>query len=327
MFFHNSRIFHTLVKDLDNLGDELNLGRLFYKPEWSDFLQYISHIYLQAKDLESFLSEVEFSLRRTYGYRKLSSEKRSLLTKSVIGYAKSINKGLAKMSDNTGFSTVSINNTIRSLQEIQITRNDWNKDNIFSPQSNTLKKLVGIMLNTPEIKDSIDKIHKSKNSLDRSSISKIITDWVSGKSIEFIAKKYYNNDVSKCTKAVYSNIVNNATWGIASMQQLPQSGIDWDNLQEEEKRQLKNLPSMIYYGVNSEEAVLLRKENVPRTVASRFGEIMKDEFGINATLSKKSNEVTNWLLRKNWNTVISSSSNISGDEYKKIWKKLIGIDQ
>ena len=316
-----------MVKDLDNLGDELNLGKLFYKPEWSDFLQYISHIYLQAKNLDAFLSEVEFSLRRTYGYRKLTPEKKSKLTTSVIEYAKSINKGLAKISDNTGFSTVSINNTIRSLSEIQITRDDWNKDSIFSPQSNTLKKLVGIMLNTPEIKDSIDNIHKSDNSLDRSSISKIITDWVSGKSIEFIANKYYNNDVSKCTKAVYSNIVNNATWGIASMQQLPQSGIDWDDLQEEEKRQLKNLPSMIYYGVNSEEAVLLRKENVPRTVASKFGEIMKNEFGINAILSKKSNEVTNWLLEKNWNSVISSTSNITGTEYKKIWKKLIGISQ
>ena len=92
------------------------------------------------------------------------------------------------------------------LGEIQITRDDWNKDNIFSPQSNTLKKLVGIMLNTPEIKDSIDNIHKSDNSLDRSSISKIITDWVSGRSIEFIANTYYNNDVSKCTKALIGQL-------------------------------------------------------------------------------------------------------------------------
>lgn len=314
-----------MVEDLDDLGTGFNLGKLFYIPEWSDFLQYISHIYLQTENFDTFLSEVEFSLRRTYGYSKLSQEKKSKLTSSVIEYAKTLNKGLAKMSDNTGFSTVSIFNTINQLKGIEIKREDWNVNNMFSPQSKTLQKLVGIMLRTPEIKKSIDEINSFDKTVDKNSISKIITDWVSGKSIEFIAKKYYNDDISKCTKAIYSNIVNNATWGLASMQQLPQSGINWDNLSEIERRQLKNLPSMIYYGVNSEEAVLLRKENIPRTIASNIGIHLKNEFG-NEALMKSSSEIVNWLQEKNWQSLIPTTKNITSDEYKKIWKKLAGIE-
>ncbi len=315
-----------MVDDLDKLGDDLNLGKLFYIPEWSDFLQYISHIYLQAENLDAFLSEIEFSLRRTYGYRKLTPEKRSKLTTSVIEYAKSIkNKGLAQMSDNTGFSTVSISNTINQLKGIDIKREDWNANNMFSSQSKTLQKLVSIMLKTPEIKQKIDEINSFDKSVDKNSISKIITDWVSGKNIEYIARKYYENNISKCTKAIYSNIVNNATWGIASMQLLPENGINWDNLPETERRKLKNLPSMIYYGVNSEEAVLLRKENIPRTIANHLGNKLKGEFG-NEALIKKSTDIQGWLQEKNWQSIIPSNKYISGDEYKKIWKKLAGIE-
>lgn len=315
-----------MVEDLDKLGDDLNLGKLFYIPEWSDFLQYISHLYLQAENLDAFLSEIEFSLRRTYGYRKLTPEKRSKLTTSVIEYAKSIkNKRLAQMSDNTGFSTVSISNTISQLKGIEIKREDWNANSMFSPQSKTLQKLVGIMLKTPEIKQKIDEINSFDKSVDKNTISKIITDWVSGKSIEFIANKYYENNISKCTKAIYSNIVNNATWGIASMQQLPENGINWDNLSDTERRQLKNLPSMIYYGVNSEEAVLLRKENIPRTIANNLGNQLKGEFG-NEALMKNSSDIISWLHEKNWQNIIPTTKNISGEEYKKIWKKLAGIE-
>jgi hypothetical protein len=184
------------------------------------------------------------------------------------------------------------------------------------------------MLNTAEIKQNISDIASFNKIADKTTIANIITDWVSGKSIEQIAQKYYSNDISKCTKAIYSDIVNSATWGIAAMQQLPQSGINWDNLTEIERRQFKNLPSMIYYGVNSEEAVILRKENIPRTIANNLGKELEREFKQNS-LTKNSHELINWLNNltiEKWQTVIPANKKITGDEYKKIWKKLAGIE-
>jgi replicative superfamily II helicase len=317
-----------MVKDLDEIGSDFNLGRLYYKPEWSDFLQYISHLLLQSQNLENFLTEVDLSLRRTYGYNKLPNDKKELLKKSVIEYAKKIKPGLPKLSDSTGFSTETIWRTMNNLKEIGINRDDWQKDKLFSTKNDTLKKLVGIMLNTAEIKQNITDIATFNKVADKTTIANIITDWVSGKSIEQIAQKYYSNDISKCTKAIYSDIVNSATWGIAAMQQLPQSGINWDNLTEIERRQFKNLPSMIYYGVNSEEAVLLRKENIPRTIANNLGKELEKEFKQTA-LTKNSQELVSWLNNlaiEKWQTVIPANKKITGDEYKKIWRKLAGIE-
>lgn len=321
-----------MVDDLNQLGSELDIGKLYYKPEWSNFLQYISHIYGQARNLEDFLSEVELALGRTYGYRKLSENQKQQLTKGVKEYAKSINPGLAKLSDNIGFSTETIKQTIMQLKEIDISKESWKKHNLFSPESGTLQKLVGIMLKTPEIKKQIEDINVSGTGIINSSVANIINDWVSGKEIKEIAKKYFDGDdekaISKCTKAIYSKIVNSATWGIAAMQQIPNSGIDWDKLSDEEKRQYRNLPSMIYYGVNSEEAVMLRKGNVPRTIAGNLGKEFGREFG-EAAFQKPPLELSDWLNNlsvEKWQAAIPRNKEITGSEYKKVWRKLVGIE-
>jgi replicative superfamily II helicase len=325
-------VLTTMVNDLNDLGDDLNIGQLFYKPEWSNFLQYISHIYTQARDIEEFLSEVELSLRRTYGYRKLSEPDKQKLAQGVKEYAKSINKGWAKLSDSTGFSTETIRHTIMQLKEIDIHKDSWNKNNLFSKESGTLQKLVGIMLKTPEIKKQIEEINATGAGIGNSSVANIINDWVAGKEIKEISKAYFGGEdeksISNCTRAIYSKIVNSATWGIAAMQQIPNSGIDWNSLTYEEERQFRNLPSMIYYGVNSEEAVLLRKGNVPRSIASNLGRELESEFGKEA-LKKKPIEINEWLNNLSvdkWQAVIPQNKEINGIEYKKIWKKLVGIE-
>ncbi len=325
-------VLTTMVSDLNDLGDDLNIGQLFYKPEWSNFLQYISHIYTQARDIEEFLSEVELSLRRTYGYRKLSEPDKQKLAQGVKEYAKSINKGWAKLSDSTGFSTETIRHTIMQLKEIDIHKDSWNKNNLFSKESGTLQKLVGIMLKTPEIKKQIEEINATGAGIGNSYVANIINDWVAGKEIKEISKAYFGGEdeksISNCTRAIYSKIVNSATWGIAAMQQIPNSGIDWNSLTYEEERQFRNLPSMIYYGVNSEEAVLLRKGNVPRSIASSLGKQLRLDFG-EETLKKKPIEINEWLNNLSvdkWQAVIPKNKEINGIEYKKIWKKLVGIE-
>lgn len=41
-----------------------------------------------------------------------------------------------------------------------------------------------------------------------------------------------------------------------------------------------NLPAMIYYGVNSDKAILMRINNVPRSAATEMGVEYKKEFGV-----------------------------------------------
>jgi len=114
---------------------------------------------------------------------------------------------------------------------------------------------------------------------------------------------------------------------LAALQKLPTSGIDWDSLSEIEKRKIANLPAYLYYGVNTDEGVLMRKNNVPRSIANRMGELFKEYNKIVNIFEVLSSDVTRWLDSQDasvWENAIPVNSNLSGEEYKKIWKKLNG---
>lgn len=325
----------TLGKMVDDAlasGEELRLDELYYKPQWSTFLQYIAHMYRQSKNLDNFINDIEMTMRRTWGYGKLSQQKREILLESVKGYAEKIDKRkeLASLSDMTGFSPETIGKTINKLKEIEIKRNDWVKDTLFSQKPNTLKKLVGVMLSTLEISKHLDDIKFKGKSITQSNLAGFISDWVSGKEIHELTKKYFkevnSETISYCVKSIYSKLANSAVWGLSAFQKIPGSGLNFEDLDEEERRNISNLPAMVYYGVNTNEALLLRKASVPRSISLNLGKEFKKIFGYKI-FNQSYNDIVNWLdnLTDNqWKRAIPVGKNISGKEYKKIWRILSG---
>ncbi|NQV51274.1 MAG: hypothetical protein HQ507_12300 [Candidatus Marinimicrobia bacterium] len=175
-------------------------------------------------------------------------------------------------------------------------------------------------------------MNPSDQQFDRSSISRIIIDWVNGKSINFIATKYFGSEsddrkrVEKCSKVMYSYMANAATWGLAAIQKMPNSGVDWERLSDTEKKKMSNLPALLHYGVNTDEAVLMRKNSIPRSIAKRIGELYSSSHQ-GEIFNKSSSEVNDWINSlpvDTWNTFKSSNSQLTGREYQRIWKKLSG---
>lgn len=321
-----------MVTDAMQVGDDFKLSQFFYRPEWSSFLQYLLHLFKQADDLKKFVAEIELTLRRTFGFNQLNENQKQFITEKVKEYATSMKKNYASLSDMTGFSMETIRQTIAQLKSEGFSQEDWNGKLLFTQQNNTLRKLIGIMLNAPEIKDQLSDIEVAGETITKSTLAKLISEWVSGKEIKEIAKKHFGGDgedeIGKCTRAIYSRLVNSASWGLAALQKLPENGLNIDKLSEEEKRTFLNLPSMIYYGVNTDEAVLLRKQNVPRMVAANLGNELKNKFG-NEYFKKSSSEIINWLnslSSSNWQSALPKGKPITGEEYKAVWKKLAGID-
>jgi replicative superfamily II helicase len=325
-----------MVDEAIALSEDFNLEMLYNRPEWSIFLQYIAHMYKQSENLSDFLNAIELTMRRTWGYSKLPDKKRKMLLEKVKKYAESLDsrKNLTTISDNTGFSPESIHRTIGRLSDIDITIEDWKKDTIFSNKPKTLQKLVGIMMQTPELSKSFSDIKISGKSITRSQISLLISDWVSGKDIPYLTETYFKGDspesISDCVKAIYGKLVNSATWGLSAFQKIPGSGLleNLDKLSESEKRNISNLPAMIYYGVNTNEALLLRKANVPRSISLQLGETLKDEVG-NDLYSKSNHQVTqilNELDADHWQKAIPKNKSISGNEMKQVWKMLAGLE-
>jgi superfamily II DNA/RNA helicase len=306
---------------------------LFFDERWSALLQYISHLRKQTEAQDLFIAQLEQKLQGTFGYRQLPPDKKAFLRNQIRSYAESISVTDAERSDKTGFSTVSVNQMMYRLSVAGLTNNDWQKNQLFSEQNQSMQRLVGIMLETYEIKNSIKELSSGGRLPDQSSIARLIIDWVNGHNISRIARRFYPEEdlsiaIQKTTKALYKVVSNSATWGLAALQKMPTSGVDWDSLSEIDKKRMANLPAYLHYGVNTDEGVLMRKNNVPRSIANRIGQLYNE--AVNGEIfSQPADSVSNWLSgqgQETWDSVRPARSILSGQEYKRVWEKLNGIN-
>ncbi|MFB2121479.1 DEAD/DEAH box helicase [Parapedobacter sp. 2B3] len=310
-------------KDLENW--------LFVDERWSAILQYISHLRKLTEDQGIFLAQLEQKLQGTLGYRQLPQHKKDFLRQRIRAYANSVSVADAHISDSTGFSTVTVRQMIRGLAKAQLTPQDWQGSQLFSEQNQSMRKLVGIMLDTYEIRRSIQNIHGEGKPLEHTSVARLMIDWVNGKNIASIASRVYphlplHEAIEKATKSLYSVVANSATWGLAAMQQMPTSGVDWNSLSDIEKKRMANLPAYLHYGVNTDEGVLMRKNNVPRSIANRLGQLYSASVG-GVIFNQSSSAVSAWIGEQGvdaWNTARPAGSKLSAAEYKRVWEKLNG---
>lgn len=324
-----------LVNAIDNalrFADEDFSRWLFIDERWSAILQYISHLRRQTQQQEEFLAQLELKLQSTFGYNQLSREKKDFLRENLRRYVKNLSLEDAKRADQTGFSSVSVRQMIGGLQRSNISPQDWHRNQLFAENNQAMQNLVGIMLNTYEIRKSFQDLNKEGTPLDHASIARLITDWVNGRNIVDIASRMYPNlettsAIQKATRALYSVVANSATWGLSALQRMPTSGVDWDSLSEIEKKKMANLPAYLHYGVNTDQGVLMRRNNVPRSIANRLGELF--EASVNGEIfNQPSDAVYNWISKQSletWRSVRPSDSKLSGEDYKRIWKKLNGL--
>lgn len=327
-------LISNLVQMMDEalkLNKDLNLSTQYFKPEWSQFMQYITHMFNQCEQLSEFNTKAELFLRRTYGYGSLSTQNKRVLLEAVKSYGESLNKhkGLAKLSDSTGFSMEAINQTMKKIKDLRLDYKSWEGSNLFS-SNGKLKNLMGVMLTIPEISKSLQEI-AGNNRLSGDTLASITVDWVSGKDIEYIAKTYFGEDmqdsVTKCCNAIYSKLINSATWGLASIQKIPNSGLDFDQLPEEEKRRLSNLPAMIYYGVGSNEAILMRMNSVPRSIAQNLGgKFIQETKNILESTPIVAYEWISKLADNDWDKFVGKNKSATGKDYSRVWRILNGAE-
>lgn len=331
----SAELHSQLVNAIDNAlrHAEFDFERwLFVDERWSAILQFISHLRTQAQQQETFLAQLEQKLQGTLGYRQLPQDKKNFLRERIRGYASSLTLADAKRADETGFSTVSVRQMIGKLVMSDLSPQDWNKNQLFSEQNESMQKLIGIMLSTYEIRKSIEDINTGGQPLDRSSIARLIIDWVNGRDLASISARLYPNvesyiAIQKATRALYKVVANAATWGLAALQKMPTSGVDWEGLSDNEKKRMANLPAYLHYGVNTDEGVLMRKNNVPRSIANRLGELYSASVE-GAIFDQPSSAVNRWIGQQDnkvWEGARPVGTMLSGNDYKKIWMKLNGL--
>lgn len=326
-----------MLEELEQAGRLLDLERIIYHPDWDDFRCYVAHLFNEKKSLDAVIAEMDLQLRNTFGYTTLRStqsqspnNKAEQLLKVTKAYVAEIAKkpGFVALADKTGFSVEGVGKAMNALGGLdrKLKADDWMPESLFGT-GRGMADVFGVMLQVPQISVPLDEI-KGKG-IDHRRIADIARDWVSGARLDEIAKKYFadNKDstiaMSEACRAIYKAIVNNGTWGFSALSQL---GLDFETLSVSEKRKINALPAMMYHGVRTEEAVLMRMNNAPRSIAENLGSAFREEYQgkwEDASV-QEGRAFLQSLSEEEWEKHKPQKASISGSDYRKIWRILSG---
>lgn len=330
-----------LVQLLDEIVDrspEAQLMAVINDAQWADFRSFVAHLLKEASDLPRLQSQTEQLLRGTFAYSWLRSQNDSRshqraasLLDVTNAYASRLsqNMGTLVFADSTGFDPEGVRAAMNGLRglENRLTRSDWEPQSLFG-NGQSLSQLIGVMMQLPILNQALSEIAGS--GLDRRRIAEIAKAWVGGRSLQEIATSFFEGQsstakITEACRGIYRALVNNGVWGLAALSKLPGSGVDWDHMPDEEKKKLNLLPAFLYHGVDTEEAVLMRMNLVPRSVAKRMGATMRLEAGHTRTITiSDARAFVKDLTADMWQRVRPPGSTLSGIQYREVWLQLSG---
>lgn len=339
--------FVRMLDELEEAGRLNSLRSVIYQDQWGAFRSYIAHLWNEKGNLEELIGETEQLLRNTLGYKTLrdkvhdpkSQKKAQALLDVTKYYATELAKkpNYSALADATGFAPEGVGRAIAQLSRLdkKLTTDDWEPESLFGSNTPVLQNLVGVMLSVKELSQPLEEI--GGKGLDRKRLANLTQEWVKGSNIEDIARAYFSesetlsdeeltNAMSRACRAIYRNLANYGTWGLASLSKLPNSGLDFENMTDEQKRKYNNLPAMIYYGVRSEAGILMRMNSVPRSIADKMGEQFARHSGgdLISTSPKDARDFVRSLSASRWDELKPAQATMSGEDYRHVWEKLSG---
>ncbi|MGC4191959.1 MAG: DEAD/DEAH box helicase [Thermomicrobiales bacterium] len=329
-----------LLDELEVAGRLFDLERSLYGDQWADFRSYVAHLFAQKRTLDAVLVETELLLRSTYGYSSLveasptQRQKGAKLLEATRSYAAVLaqNVEATTLAESTGFTPEGIRSAMSEMRRMDkpLDASDWQPSSLFGDvTSSALPELMRVMLQVPQIRDSIDELSGAGSGIgDRA--AKIAADWVAGVSIKSIAERYFADEgtlteaLTEATKAIYRNLAMAGAWGIAALAKLPSSGIDFETISGSDLRNINLLGAMLYHGVNTEAGVVMRMSSVPRTAANSLGSTFARSREAESIQPSEARDFLSTLSEDDWGRHVPSGSQIDGSDLRKLWHVLSG---
>ncbi len=325
-------VLEQMVIDVLDRGWELNVTSLvFHDAKWASFAQYLSHAYRRAGDHKRFVADTEKILRATWGYRRLSSS-RPVAAEQLVDasrqYATNLRRmgsGVLKLVDSTGFSGETLMQILAQQELLPRTAEDWHPDALFRAGTSTLAKLSEILIGVRELQLDVPPGTQHRHLAD------VLAMWVGGRPLGEIAERHFHREgvevtdaITHCCRQIFQRFAQSGAWGLGALQAL--SGVDISELPREQADALRTVPAMVFYGVPTVNAVLMRKLGVPRSIAVPLGDRFAAEQ--NGGAGPRVGRAREWLRNlpsEAWEEVKPAAARMSGDDYRKIWRVLNGL--
>lgn len=322
----------VMIQETIKLGWELDLRRLVRNDaKWSSFVQFLAHSYKVTGDHAKFVSETEKLLKRTYAYYRMSEKHPDMaeqLVEATRKYAEQLEKakpGVITLVDLTGFSPETVTDLLQNKAEFALSAEDWSPSRLFQSNAKSMRGLIGALLKVPELNiPTVGSGHGQE-------IASMLQKWVSGKSLREIADAHFadiedlEKRMTECCRMVYRTITHQGSWGIGALQAM--SELSKAELSEEIKTEIRSIPSMIYFGVSTVEAVIMRNLGVPRSLSQSFGARFQKEIPSTGGLPRIQS-ARHWLNNASantWQSVANQSGvRMSGERLKRAWTVITG---
>lgn len=309
-----------------------DLDMVIRDDQWEDFRCYVAHLWNEKQSIDEVLADTDRLLRNTYGYtvlRGMGSSKADALLDVTRGYARHLakNPGTTELADSTGFSPEGVRRALTGISQLdkKLTVEDWTPGKLFGRGRN-LADLFGVMMRIPQLKQLAELAGPGT---ERRHLAAITNAWVNGVGIREIASRYFRHQgtadtdaITAACRAIYRNLVNTGTWGVSALSHL--CGIDYDSLPESDRRRINSIPAMIYHGVKTEEAVLMRMNHAPRSVAEDLGREFAAGSGDKQQSVQNAREFLRSLSTSDWARLRPRKARLTGPDYRTIWRLLAG---
>lgn len=322
--FENASIIEQKLAEPRGLNELLKT----YSDSLSPLIQYFVHL-LTVGENEYYVAEIEDLFKDSLEYYLLDTpdkrERFISICKSVYLHIQSEypSRGALAFADKTGFSVPSVLQVMMEASHNAEINNleGWAKEQLFNKNNpgNLAEKIRVIAT----LKETQLGIEESNTPFNPELYAKIIIDWVKGEKLVNIANLHpaYNSqtlDAEENEKRItdfvkkMNDVRFKTSWGLSALEGIVRGDEDIKD---------SYIPSLVYFGVDSEKSLAFRMIGVPRVLS----------FSLQDTLDKKLNEYSYKDLRNriksltnsDWDALKPTNSSLSGMEWKRISEILV----
>ncbi len=322
--FENADIIEQKLKEIDGLKE------LFrdYPDSLSPLIQYFVHL-LTVGENEYFVSEIEDLFKDSLEYYLLDTpekkEKFISICKSIYLHIQSKYQrqgGALTFADKTGFSVPSVLRIMTAASQNPNINdlNSWSKEQLFNNQNpGNLAEKIRVIAALRETKLGIES---SNTPFNAELYAKIIINWVKGQKLGSISdlhpaySRSTDEDISEKNMTEFVKKMNDirfkASWGLSALEGIVRGNEDIKD---------SHIPSLVYFGVDNENALAFRMIGAPRALSFSLQNIL--DKNLNEYSYKSLRSRVNSLTNSDWDGLKPSNSSLSGMEWKRISEILI----
>lgn len=322
----------ALVAQADEIGQTIGLREVRLIPNLTDMLQFLAHA-MRVSGARQTAAELEDLLRNSLVYQQVRAKESrgsDALVRLCRRYLEQIQGSpqTVALSDQTGFSTPTVGMLLASRADDPSLTDPsaWAPSALFGSNPDLLTARMRILGDVPELRLG----YETGGTFNPYRTGRIVSDWVNGVSVSELALRYArtspDEEVTEANKAsfakyLFSTLSYSASWGLGALETAYLPSRSESDVQSIEDN-ARYVPSMVYFGVSTPQAVWMRMVGLPRVAAEAAGQLWSRTV---AESPHSYGQLRSWLSSLDDNTWrnLTRGQSVSGPDMRRLWHEAL----